>query len=111
MSQMSIAADHSVQQTALVSRRLHIASIVLRTIFILLMLIVTVHVSMPQSSSMFSVYAAPIDLMRVMVGFAACLWLISQLFAAPGDVHAHRTWLYLGLTALPFGLICIVGIW
>jgi hypothetical protein len=29
----------------------------------------------------------------------------------PSDLHAHRTWLRLGVVAVPFVLICILAIW
>jgi hypothetical protein len=118
MSQMSIVADHATPRRHVpemlaptVPTRLRIAGIVLRTIFILSMLIVTMHVSMPQSSAIWWVYDTPADLLRVIVGCAACLWLVSQLFAMPRDRQAHLTWIYLGMTVVPFALICIVGIW
>jgi hypothetical protein len=118
VSQMSIVADHSAPRrhapevpASSVPTRLRMAGIVLRTVFILSMVIVTVHVSMPQSSAIWWVYDTPADLLRVIVGCVACLWLVSQLFAVPSDSQAHRTWIYLGMTAIPFALICIVGIW
>jgi hypothetical protein len=118
MSQMSFVADDSTSRrhapevpASSVPTRLRIAGIVLRTVFILSMLIVTLHVSMPQSAAIWWIYDTPADLLRVIVGCVACLWLVSQLFAVPTDRQAYRTWIYLGMTAVPFALICIVGIW
>ena len=91
--------------------RLRVAGIVLRTIFIVSLLIVTIHVSLPQTEAILTVYNSPGDLIRLVLGFVACAWVGTQLFAAPGDVHAHRTWLYLGLAAVPFAAVCIVYIW
>jgi len=39
------------------------------------------------------------------------LWIAAQLFAVPKDAQAHRTWLYLGLSAVPFALICALAVW
>jgi hypothetical protein len=36
---------------------------------------------------------------------------VIQLFAAPPDTQRHRTWLYLGLAAVPFALICLIAVW
>jgi len=86
-------------------------ALVLRTVFIAALLVVIVHVSMPQSASLWTAYEAPGDLVRLIFGFAICAWLALQLFVLPKDPGAYRTWLYLGLAAVPFVVICIVGIW
>jgi hypothetical protein len=96
---------------ARVPTALWMASVFLRTVFIVSLLIVIVHLSMPQSSTIWTAYDVPSDLTRLVLGFVACLWVASQLFAVPQDRHAHRTWLYLGAAAVPFTLICIVAIW
>jgi ABC-type uncharacterized transport system permease subunit len=87
------------------------ASFILRTIFLVSLLIVTIHVSAPQTSTLWTVFQTPGDLIRLTLGFAVCFGIAVQVFSAPKDAHAHRTWLYLGLAMVPFTLICIVGIW
>jgi hypothetical protein len=42
---------------------------------------------------------------------AVCVWLVIQLFRAPKDAEGYRTWLYLGLAAVPFALICVLAVW
>jgi hypothetical protein len=91
--------------------RLATASFILRTIFLVSLLIVTIHVSAPQSSTIWTVFETPGDLIRLALGIAVCLGIAIQVFIAPKDAHAHRTWIYLGLAMVPFTLICIVGIW
>jgi hypothetical protein len=91
--------------------RLATASFILRTIFLVSLLILTIHVSAPQTSTIWTIYETPGDLIRFALGFAVCLGIAIQVFMAPKDAHAHRTWLYLGLAMVPFILICIVGIW
>jgi len=86
-------------------------AILLRTVFLVSLVIVILHVSMPQSTSIWTVYDTPLDLVRLALGVLACLWITIQFFVVPHDAHAHRTWLYLGIAAVPFALICIVGIW
>jgi hypothetical protein len=88
-----------------------VAGMVLRTAFIVSMLVVIVHVSMPQTATIWTSYNTPGDLIRLALGLAVAVWLAAQLFIVPKDAHAYRTWLFLGLAAVPFALICIVGIW
>jgi hypothetical protein len=85
---------------------------ILRIAFMVLLLVVTVRVSLPQNETLLTAYDTPGDLVRVLLGFAVCLWIGYQFFTAPKDAHhSHRTWLYIGLAALPFALICVVAIW
>jgi hypothetical protein len=90
---------------------LRIASIVLRTLFIACLLAITLRVSMPQNETIWTAYDTPGDLIRIALGLAVCVWLVIQLFAAPPDTQRHRTWLYLGLAAVPFALICLIAVW
>jgi hypothetical protein len=89
------------------SLRLRIVSMVLRVALITLLLIVTVHVAMPQNETIWTAYDTPGDLVRLALGFAVCVWIAVQLFSHPKDAHGHRTWVYLGLGAVPFVLICL----
>jgi hypothetical protein len=93
------------------SARLRFASLVLRTVFIVLLLVAIAHVSMPQSETLWTIFDTPGDVVRLLLGIAACAWLAFQLFTVPNDVHAHRTWIRLGMVAVPFMLICIIAIW
>jgi len=94
-----------------ISSRQRLLALVLRTIFIVALVVVIVHVSMPQSASFWAAYDAPADLVRLIFGFGICVWLALQLFILPKDPGAYHTWLYLGLAAVPFVVICIVGVW
>jgi hypothetical protein len=94
-----------------VSARLQIASIVLRSIFILALLFIIIRVSLPQNETLWTAWDTPADLIRVFLGLVACVWMTVQLFVLPKDAHAYRTWLYLGLTALPFALVCLYFVW
>jgi len=84
---------------------------ILRIAFMALLLVVTVRVSLPQNETLWTAYDTPGDLVRVLLGFAVCLWIAHQFFYARQDAHSDRTWLYIGLAALPFALICAVAIW
>lgn len=93
------------------STRLRIASVVFRAVFIVSLLVVTVRVSLPQNESIWTAYDSPGDLVRLFLGFLVCMWLAIHLLITPKDAGAHRMWIYLGLAAIPFALICIVGTW
>jgi len=94
-----------------VSAGLRIAATVLRTLFVITLLALTVRVSLPQSETIWSAYETPADLIRLLLGFALCVWLAIQLFQGPTDAQGYRTWLYLGLAAVPFAIICLVAVW
>jgi hypothetical protein len=94
-----------------VSRPLRVASLILRAVFIASLVVVTLRVSMPQSETIWTAYETPADLIRIVLGVALCAWFAVQLLAMPKDARAHRMWIYLGLAAVPFAVICIVGIW
>ena len=90
---------------------LRIASNVLRALFIACLLVITLRVSMPQSETIWTAYDTPGDLVRMVLGLAVCVWLVIHLFTAPTDARHYRTWLYLGLAAVPFALICLIAVW
>jgi hypothetical protein len=93
------------------SNGLRIAAILLRTAFIFILMALMVRVSLPQSETIWSAYETPGDLIRLWLGIGVCIWLVVQLFHGPSDAHGYRTWLYLGLAAVPFTLICLLAVW
>jgi len=97
--------------TSKISTSLRVAAVLSRTLFICMLVVVTLRVSMPQSETIWSSYETPPDLIRVLVGLIASLWLVAQLFRAPQDVDGCRTWLYLGLAAIPIALACLLVVW
>jgi hypothetical protein len=94
-----------------ISTALRIAATGLRTIFIFTLLALTVRVSLPQSETIWTAYETPADLIRFCLGLALCGWFLFLLFNGPKDVQGYRTWLYLGLAAVPFALICLFAVW
>jgi hypothetical protein len=90
---------------------LRVVGSVLRIAFIASLLAITVRVALPQSETIWTAYDTPGDLVRLALGFAVCLWIAVQLFRAPTDRDAYRTWVYFGLAAVPFALIFLVAIW
>jgi hypothetical protein len=94
-----------------VSHALRIAAIVLRTLFIILLLVLTMRVSLPQSETIWTAYDTPADMVRLILGIGVCAWLVYQLFQVPHDAGSSRTWFYLGLVAVPFALIVLFVAW
>lgn len=88
-----------------------VIGLVLRTVFIASMLLVTVRVGLPQSETIWTAYETPGDLIRLILGFVVCVWLLVLLVTLPKDPRAFRTWAYLGLAAAPFAVICAVAVW
>lgn len=90
---------------------LRIAGLSLRAVFIIALVVLTFRVSLPQNETIGTAYDTPNDLFRLVLGLAVCVWLVIQLFRIPHDAAGYRTWLYLGLAAVPFALICLFYVW
>ena len=88
-----------------------IAGFILRVALVVSLVILVGHLSMPETKTVWRVYESPSDFFRIMCGVALCAWIAAQLLRAPKDAKALQTWLYLGLLAVPFALLCIVGTW
>jgi hypothetical protein len=73
------------------------AGVAARTLFLIVLTIITARVASPQIERLSSVYGTPSDLVRVLVGVGVCAWLIINLFILPKDSGTYRTWMYLGL--------------
>jgi hypothetical protein len=96
---------------AILPARVRIAGIVLRALFIIVLVAVTVRVASPQVESIWSVYETPGELIRIALGGAVCCWLVVHLFIPPKDADGYRIWLYLGLAVLPLAFLCAFIIW
>jgi hypothetical protein len=87
------------------------AGLTLRSVFIIALTVLTFRVALPQSETIATAYDTPNDLIRVLLGFAVCAWLLVQLFRMPRDPAGFRTWLYIGMAGTPFALICLYYTW
>jgi hypothetical protein len=94
-----------------VSAQLRLAGLIFRSIFIVCLLAITVLVSLPQNETIWTAYDTPADLVRLALGLAVCVWVAIQLFRVPRDAGGYRTWIYLGLAAVPFAVICVLAVW
>jgi hypothetical protein len=88
-----------------------VAATLLRTVFICLLTAVTLRVATPQSETIWTAYDTPLDLVRLSLGIIVSVFLVAQLFYGPKDANAYRTWLYLGLAAVPVALVLLVAVW
>lgn len=88
-----------------------LGGLAVRTIFIALLIAITARVARPQMEEISTLLDRPGDLLRVVLGFAVCLWLVVHIFILPKDAGGYRTWLYLGLALLPLSVFCMVMIW
>jgi hypothetical protein len=90
---------------------LRLTGIFLRSVFVAALLAVTVRVALPQSEKIWSVYETPGDLIRLVLGVGAAVWIIAHLFMLPKDADAYRTWVYLGLVLAPLAVIVAIAVW
>jgi hypothetical protein len=88
-----------------------LGGLVLRTLFIGVLILITIRVASPQLEHLSSLYETPSDLIRVLLGFVVCVWLAVHLFILPKDPGGFRTWLYLGVALLPLSLLCAFVVW
>jgi hypothetical protein len=88
-----------------------IGGLAVRTLFLLLLTVLTARVASPQIENIWSLSETPGDLIRVMLGFAVCTWFVVNVFILPKDADAYRTWLYLGIPILPLSLFCAIKVW
>lgn len=104
-------ASASASSAANIPFGMRIAALVLRTVFIVVLILITLIVSMPQNETIWTAYDTPLDVVRLLLGIAVCVWLGIQLFKGPRDRDGYKTWMYLGIFAVPFALICLGYLW
>jgi hypothetical protein len=90
---------------------LKIAAIGLRSLFLIVLVTMVVHVSLPQNESIWRVYNTPADLVRLAVGFLVSAWIVYHLFVLPKDAQGYRTWGYLGIVLVPMALAALYAVW
>jgi uncharacterized SAM-binding protein YcdF (DUF218 family) len=88
-----------------------IGGVAVRTLFLIVLTVLTARVARPQIEHFWSVYETPGDLIRVLMGIGVCSWFIVNLFILPKDAGAYRTWMYLGLAVLPLSVLCAFVVW
>ena len=93
------------------SDAVRLAGLAMRSVFILIVIIITARVASPQMERLRTIYETPGDLIRVVLGMAVCIWLAANLFVLPRDAAAYRIWFYLGFVLLPLSVLLGYVIW
>jgi hypothetical protein len=93
------------------SPRLRTAGIISRSLLLILLCLMAARVSAPQQlgSAWYDIPRG--DLIRTLLGIGFCIWMLVELFILPKDPAAYRTWIYLGVTLLPLGVVCLIVVW
>jgi hypothetical protein len=114
LANLNLPADNakrSKQSEPKVPTGVWFGGVALRSLFLIVMTLLTARVASPQTETIRSVFETPGDLIRVLLGFAVCAWCVVNLFILPKDPGAYRTWLYMGLALLPLSLLCAFVVW
>ena len=85
--------------------------VTVRTLFLIVLTVMTARVARPQIEHLTSAYETPGDLIRVLLGLGVCSWFIVNLFILPKDPGAYQTWIYLGIVLLPLSVLCLIAVW
>ena len=88
-----------------------IGGVAVRSLFLIVLTVLTARVASPQIERLTSLYETPGDLIRVLMGLGVCAWFIVNLFILPRDAGAYRTWMYLGIAVLPLSVLCAFVVW
>jgi hypothetical protein len=105
------AADTAKKSGPSIPVPIWIGGTAVRTLFLIILAVVTARVASPQIENIWSIFETPGDLIRVALGLVVCVWLLANLFILPKDPGAYRTWLYLGITVLPLSALCAFVVW
>jgi hypothetical protein len=112
---MPVVPDGSTTSAELgrrnIARRLRLAAVVVRAVFLSILVAMVVHASLPQSETIWTAYENPGDAVRLMLGILVCVWIALHAFMMPKDPETYRTWLYLGLGAIPLALLFLIAVW
>src|ERR1700731_1840575 len=108
---MNLRVDTARKSNSLLPVSVWIGGVTVRTLFIVVLMVVTARVASPQIENLRSVFETPSDLIRVALGFAVCAWFVVQIFILPKDADAYKIWIYLGLAILPLSLLCAIIAW
>jgi hypothetical protein len=94
-----------------VPTRIKTAGLVSRSLLLIVLGLMAARVSAPQhlGSTWYDVPRG--DLIRALLGIGFCIWMLVELFILPKDPASYRTWMYLGVTLLPLGVVCLIVVW
>jgi hypothetical protein len=98
-------------ETATIPKGQRILAMFLRALVFGALVAMTVHLSSPQSETIWTVYDTPGDLIRLALGFAVCLWIVIRFFRFPKTAEVYRAWVNFGLVVAPLALVTAIAIW
>jgi hypothetical protein len=98
-------------EIAAIPKGLRILAMFLRALVFGALVAMTVHLSSPQSETIWTVYDTPGDLIRLALGFAICLWIVIRFFRFPKRAEVYRGWVYFGLVIAPLAVVTAIAIW
>jgi hypothetical protein len=101
----------TIQTHAKLPSRARLVGKIIRALFLIVLTVITARAASPQIENLSSILETPGDLIRVIVGLAACTWFAAHIFIPPKDPGAYETWLYLGAALLPLSVLCAVVVW
>jgi hypothetical protein len=84
---------------------------VVRAAFLSILVALIARISLPQSETIWTAYETPADAVRLALGILVCVWIALHAFMMPKDPETYRTWLYLGLGAIPLALLFLIAVW
>ena len=90
---------------------LRLAAVVVRAVFLCVLVAIIVHVSHPQSETIWTAHETPVDAMRLVLGIAASILIVPHIFIMPKDPESYRAWLHIGLGAILFALVYLIASW
>lgn len=83
----------------------------LRTLFLIVVMVITARVATPQNESLLTAYDTPSDLFRIILGATVCFFVATQIFQYSRNPADMRKWVPIGLAIIPLALICARVIW
>jgi hypothetical protein len=83
----------------------------LRTLFLLVVIVVTFRVATPQNESFWTAYDTPSDMFRLILGVMVCGFIGFQIFLYPKNPTDMGKWVPIGLALLPLAVLCALVIW
>jgi len=108
---MSSQHPSNGEEIAAIPKGRRILAMSLRALVLGALVAMTVHLSSPQSETIWTVYDTPGDLIRLALGFAICLWIVIRFFRFPKRAEVYRGWVSLGLVIAPLAVVTAIAIW
>lgn len=90
---------------------MRLLGLALRTLFLLVVIVVTFRVATPQSESFWTAYDTPSDMFRFIIGIVVCVFFAVQIFLYPKNPVDMGKWVPIGLAVVPLSLLCALVIW